>query len=108
VEYFDGFFAKLGQFAGFSLHIIYFVGRISESAMKEGWGTLYFINLEPRGRVHPHTVNFRRLEQRSCDGRGRGGGVKFRRFQALYLLGCRVAHLGRGIAQCSVAQKGAA
>ncbi len=44
--YFGGFFAKLGQFAGFSLHtgIIYFVGRISEAAMK-GVGDVIFHKL---------------------------------------------------------------
>ncbi len=73
--YFGGFFAKLGPFAGFSLHIVNFVGRISEAAMK-GVGTLYLITLEPSRRVHPHTVIFRhfflyiirRKDQRSCDG----------------------------------------
>ncbi len=33
---FGGFFAKLGYFAGFSLYIINFVGRISEAAMDRG------------------------------------------------------------------------
>jgi hypothetical protein len=33
VVYFGGFFAKLGHFAGFSLHIIYNAVRISEAAM---------------------------------------------------------------------------
>jgi hypothetical protein len=63
VVYFGGFFAKLKHFAGFSLHIINFVGRISEAAMK-GVGELYkiyFITLEPSGRVHPHTWIFRGL-----------------------------------------------
>ncbi len=60
VVYFGGFFAKLEHFAGFSLHIINFVGRISEAAMK-GVGELYFITLEPSGRVHPHTWIFRGL-----------------------------------------------
>jgi hypothetical protein len=57
VVYFCGFFAKLGYFAGFSMYIINFVGRISEAAMK-GVGALYIINLEPCGRVHPHIVIF--------------------------------------------------
>ena len=32
--YFGGFFAKLGHFAGFSLHIIYNAVRISEATMR--------------------------------------------------------------------------
>ncbi len=55
--YFGGFFAKLGYFAGFSLHIINFVGRISEAALK-GVGDIFFINLEPSERVHSHIVIF--------------------------------------------------
>ncbi len=39
-----GFFAKLGRFAGFSLHVINFVGRIHKAAMK-GVGDIIFHNL---------------------------------------------------------------
>ncbi len=48
-------FCQTGILAGFSLHIINFVGSISEAAMKgEEDIILYYINLEPRGRIHPH------------------------------------------------------
>jgi hypothetical protein len=36
VVYFGGLFAKVGYFAGFSLNIINFVGRISEAAIGRG------------------------------------------------------------------------
>ncbi len=42
--YFGGFFAKLGQFTGFSLHIINKGGRVSEAAMGgAGDIILYFL-----------------------------------------------------------------
>ncbi len=42
--YFGGFFAKLGQLAGFSLHIINNGGRVSEAAMGgAGDIILYFL-----------------------------------------------------------------
>jgi hypothetical protein len=41
VVYFGGFFAKLGHFAGFSLHIIYNAVRISEATMR-GVGDIIF------------------------------------------------------------------
>jgi len=41
VVYFGGFFAKLGHFAGFSLHIINLAVRISEAAMR-GVGDFIF------------------------------------------------------------------
>jgi hypothetical protein len=55
--YFGGFFAKLGNFAGFSLYIINNSVRISEAAMG-GAGDIIFITSEPSGRIHPHTVIF--------------------------------------------------
>ena len=69
--YFGGFFAKLGNFAGFSLYIerkkerkkershliINNAVRISEAAMG-GAGDIIFITSEPSGRIHPHTVIF--------------------------------------------------
>ena len=50
--YFGGFFAKLGHFAGFSLHIINFVGRISEAAMK-GVGDIIFHKLGAQWKGTP-------------------------------------------------------
>jgi hypothetical protein len=44
VVYFGGFFAKLGQFAGFSLHIINNGGSVSEAALGgAGDIILYFL-----------------------------------------------------------------
>ncbi len=55
--YFGGFFAKLGNFAGFSLYIINNAVRISEAAVG-GAGYIIFTTSEPSGRIHPHTVIF--------------------------------------------------
>jgi hypothetical protein len=57
VVYFGGFFAKLGHFEGFYLHIINFVEWISEAA-KKGLGDIIFHKLGAQRRVHPHTVIF--------------------------------------------------
>ncbi len=65
--YFDGFFAKLGQFAGFSLHIIKNVVRISEAAMG-GKGDITF-----SARCFLYII--RRKDQRSCDGQDGGLGT---------------------------------
>ncbi len=64
VIYFGGFFAKLGQFAGFSLHIINNVVRISEAVMG-GKGDITF-----SARLSPYII--RRKDQRSCDGQDGG------------------------------------
>jgi hypothetical protein len=60
VVYFGGFFAKLGYFAGFSLHIINLAVRIS-AAMMVG-DNLFF-------RV-PNTLQ-------GCDGWGEGRGILY-------------------------------
>jgi hypothetical protein len=52
-----GFFAKLGYFAGFSLHIINFVGRISEAAMK-GVGDIIFHKLGTQWKGTPSYCDF--------------------------------------------------
>ena len=55
--YFGGFFAKLGPFAGFSLHIVNFVGRISEAAMK-GVGDILFHNFGAQWKGTPSYCDF--------------------------------------------------
>ena len=64
---FGGFFAKLGQFAGFSLHIINNVARICEAAMG-GKGDITF-----SARFCLYII--RRKDQRSCDGQDGGLGT---------------------------------
>ena len=60
--YFGGFFAKLGYFAGFSLHIINFVGRISEAAI--AGDILLFSFSGPVGDyTGAHTVIFKGFSQ---------------------------------------------
>jgi hypothetical protein len=69
-------------FAGFSLHIINFVGRISEAAMK-GVGDIIFHKLGAQWKGTPSYCDFlllffyiiRRKDQRSCDGPGGGRGT---------------------------------
>ncbi len=55
--YFGGFFAKMGYFAGFSLNIIYIVGRISATAVA---GNILFFSLGGPGGDYTgaHTVIF--------------------------------------------------
>ncbi len=55
--FFGGFFAKLGRFAGFSLHIINFVGRINEVAMK-GVGDIIFHNFGAQWKDTPSYCDF--------------------------------------------------
>ncbi len=64
---FGGFFAKLGQFAGFSLNILKNVLRISEAAMG-GKGDITF-----SARFFLYII--RRTNQRSCDGQDWGLGT---------------------------------
>jgi hypothetical protein len=49
VVHFCGLFPKLGIFAGFSLHIINFAGRVSESAIGGGGPILRVIELKKMG-----------------------------------------------------------
>ncbi len=51
------FLAKLGYFAGFSLYIINFVGRISEAAMK-GVGDIIFHKLGAQWKGTPSYCDF--------------------------------------------------
>jgi hypothetical protein len=78
VVYFGGFFVKLIFFAGFSLYIINFVGRISEAAMV-GAGEIIFHNLGALWKDTPRTVIFLSIyysPERSAKLRwaGRGSG----------------------------------
>jgi hypothetical protein len=57
VVYFGGFFAKLGPFAGFSLHIVNYVGRISEAAMKRV-GDIIFHNFGAQWKGTPSYCDF--------------------------------------------------
>jgi hypothetical protein len=57
VVYFGGFFPKLEFSRGF-LYISLITSEGSAKLRRKGWGTLYFITLEPRGRVHILAVNF--------------------------------------------------
>jgi hypothetical protein len=50
-------FAKLGHFAGFSPHIVNFVGRISEAAMK-GVGDIIFHNFGAQWNGTPSHCDF--------------------------------------------------
>jgi hypothetical protein len=78
VVYFGRFFAKLG----FSLHIINYVGKISEAAMI-GLGDIILYKLA-QWKGTPSYCDFfavffyiiRRKDQRSCDGRGGGRGIR--------------------------------
>jgi hypothetical protein len=103
VVYFGGFFAKLGHFAGFSLHIINFVAVLFSRVHRSPREYYTSADFSKTG-IYLYNINFCRKEQRSCDGEGGGpGGGEY--------LGCTVAQLGSSIAQsvgCSVAQKGAA
>ena len=82
--YFGGFFAKLGYFAGFSLYIINFVGRISEAAMK-GVGDIIFHNLGAQWRGTPSHCDFSffsmfftaRISEAAIGGAGVGGHDKY-------------------------------
>ena len=71
------FFAKLGYFAGFSLNIIYIVGRISAAAIA---GNIKLLSLGDlvRDYTGAYTVIYRGIispkEQQSCKGRRGGGG----------------------------------
>ena len=56
--YFGGFFAKLGYFAGFSMYIINFVGRISEAAIAGGI-LLFSLGGQVGDYTGAHTVIFR-------------------------------------------------
>ncbi len=55
--FFGGFFAKLGRFSWFSLHIINFVGRINEVAMK-GVGDIIFHNFGAQWKDTPSYCDF--------------------------------------------------
>jgi hypothetical protein len=72
---------SVGPFAGFSLHIVNFIGRISEAAMK-GVGDIIFHNFGAQWKGTTSYCDFSpvfflyiicRKDQRSCD-RGGGGG----------------------------------
>jgi hypothetical protein len=75
-------FAKLGQFTGFSLYIIYIAGRISEVPMAVD--IIFFSLGGPlEGYIGAQTMIFAgskcyftgEQEQRSCDGQGGGAEV---------------------------------
>ncbi len=55
--FFGGFFAKLGRFAGFSLNIINFVGRVNEVAIK-GVGDIIFHNFGAQWKDTPSYCDF--------------------------------------------------
>jgi hypothetical protein len=57
VVHFGRFFAKLGHFAGFSLHIVNFVVRIGEAAMK-GVGDIIFHNFGAQWNGTPSYCEF--------------------------------------------------
>ncbi len=80
--YFSGFYAKLGYFAGFSLNIIYTVGRISATAI--AGDIIFFCLAGPVGDyTGVHTVFFHgnfsiyyspELSAKLRSGGGGGGG----------------------------------
>ncbi len=108
---FGGFFAKLGYFAGFSLNIIYIVGRISAAAIA---GNIKLLSLGDSVRdytgaytvifrgIFPYTVLLARRNSEAAMGGARSGGGEQGRGTLFFRLpnslqGCDGWGEGRGI-----------